>query len=901
MTLYHDTSTTPSYPTILHLASTPRRPRRIPLGLGQVHERLPSTQIMPLVPNKPPSMPHSSCRLMVVGEAPGSDEEQCLEPFVGSSGKLLRSTLGQFGLAAEQCYLANICQHRPPNNDITSFDWDGPEIQSGLRQLQLDIDAYQPNCILSLGRTPMRALRPDLCYATKPTKANPDGLVIPISSWRGSVTTSESGRKLCFSFHPAYILRVATDLPYFKFDIARAVEQSRFPESRRVQRVGNLTPTLSELIDYLNYLRRNSLSASLDIEGYPNDAGITRLSICPTPTTGISIPFKYKGDHYWSGSEEPIVWAALADYLADASCLKTMHNGFYEVFVFAWKHRCIINGWSDDTMLKFWELYPELEKNLGVVNSFCTLEPYYKDDRESSNPKTELEYNFKDSAVTEESNRALEVTLTNCPASYQHYRFNISIASAISYLNLRGCRLDIGKLEDHTRRTMGELEVLQQAVDAALGGPALTTGVLTRKRKSDPWTFNVKSTSQKQWLLYTHLGYKPNGRWGPVTDEETLLHYYVKHKDPTLLAVIRAVRKRTRLQDIAKLVWDSDGRIRTSLDLVGTNTGRLSSRESMAMRPSGKDDGSWKNTGTNLQNVTKELRDCFVPDSDDYDFWQFDLRGADAWTVGVDLAALGYPAMLEDMLAGIKPSKVLMALLQEYEAGRNPATINNMTRPHLKKHLDTIIIPDPGLRDSVGRPADWKYDVCKKVQHGTNYDAKPDTISALVFVDSDGLVELSAQHAAVYQMLYKMRYRPECRNDWIKKQLVATGSLVSACGIKRKFFGIRNPRDPDPEIVRQASAFEPQANTTYCTNAALKNLWLDPSNRQSTGWLHCDPLLQVHDALAGQNHSSIREWAHRKLRGYFNTSLSIHGINVLIPADGGYGRNWQDTKGKLLA
>ena len=150
-------------------------------------------------------------------------------------------------------------------------------------------------------------------------------------------------------------------------------------------------------------------------------------------------------------------------------------------------------------------------------------------------------------------------------------------------------------------------------------------------------------------------------------------------------------------------------------------------------------------------------------------------------------------------------------------------------------------------------------------------------------------------------MLYKSRYHPERRNDWIKQQLILQGSLTAACGIKRKFFGIRNPRDPDPEIVRQASAFEPQANTTYCTNLALKNLWYDPSNRTSTGWLHCEPLLQIHDALAGQNHSAIRQWAHSKLRSYFNNELVIHGIRVSIPADGGWGTNWQDTKRKLVA
>jgi hypothetical protein len=216
--------------------------------------------------------------------------------------------------------------------------------------------------------------------------------VIPLDRWRGSVVQSDLGPKVVFAFSPRYLLSAFTDLPYFRFDVARAVEQSRYPELRLTPRVGILRPTLSQVVDFLSDLRRNHIHASSDIEGYPDDRGITMLSICPDPTSGIVIPFWIGGDHYWSASEELIVWQYLSAYYADASCTKTFHNGFYESFVLAWKHRCLICGWTDDTMLKFWELYPELEKNLGVVNSFCTLEPYYKDDRESNNLTTKTNF-----------------------------------------------------------------------------------------------------------------------------------------------------------------------------------------------------------------------------------------------------------------------------------------------------------------------------------------------------------------------------------------------------------------------------------------------------------------------------------------------------------------------------
>jgi len=319
----------------------------------------------------------------------------------------------------------------------------------------------------------------------------------------------------------------------------------------------------------------------------------------------------------------------------------------------------------------------------------------------------------------------------------------------------------------------------------------------------------------------------------------------------------------------------------------------------MAMSPDPEKPGEWFNTGTNSQNVTKELRDIFIPDSPAFDFWQFDLRGADAWTVAADLAAIGHPTMLDDLQAGIKPAKVLMALLNEQEAGRDPTIINRMTRSELKAHLKTIVIPDSSDVDEQGRPGDWKYICCKKTQHGTNYDGKPTTVAGLIFKDSDGTIDLTDREAQVYQYLYKLRYRPEERNRWLRQQLCRDGYLQTACGIRRKFFGIRNPFDIDDEIIRQAAAFEPQANTTYATNNALKNLWYDPENRSPQNRLICEPLLQIHDALAGQNHSSIRAWAHKKLQSYFNTKLIIHGIEITIPVDGGWGTNWLDTHNEL--
>ena len=835
----------------------------------------------PCVPNLFPRLPPGESRLAVVGEAPGGDELIAGEPFVGTSGRFLRAVLGNSGIAFDQVFFGNVCQHNPPYNELENFAWEGEEIQSGLRQLAEDLQVFRPNCVLALGRAAFRAARPDLCHPSK------KGYVIPLSDWRGSVTLSQwpEQYKCMATYHPAYILRAYSDVPIFRFDVARAARHSKFPEVKATPREGVLRPCLSDVLNYIAAIRRDRSPLTWDIEGFADDVGITMLSLCTSPSSGFVIPFWLDGHNYWPEASEVEVWSALAGLLADPLVPKCAHNAFYELFVSAWRHRMIVNNLHDDTMMQHWERFPELERNLALCCSIYTDQPFYKGGRLSEDSDVKLRYNLTDSLVTHEVRQALDLQLATAPRSLAHYRFNINLIPAYNYIMLRGCKFDLDRARALAQETEAEVLSLSDEVRAGTGRP----------------DFNVKSVVDKRWLLYTHLGYKPLQRWGESTKEDVLLHYHAKHHDPLVRLVLRTVRKRTRLSDIHKLIPDFDGRIRSSYDPVGTNTGRLSSRQSTAMRltPEG-----WENTGTNLQNVTKELRVCFIPDDPlVFDFWQVDLSGADAWTVAADLASLGFPAMLQDLLAGVKPALLLYHIIQEHSAGRDPSSVNSKSREELKtilRGVKSTIDSLDGKVEADGRPADWLYLCCKRIQHGSNYGAQPEKISEVIFGDSDGTIALTRAEATLYQHFYKLRYQTDYRNQWIKRQLSADGALTAACGIRRQFFNIRNRYSIDDSIVREAAAFQPQANTTWATNKALERLWYDRDNRQSAGGLHVEPLLQIHDALAGQFRARDRSWACGKLREWFSNPLTISGTTLTIPAAGQWGPDWKNTKENFL-
>src|SRR6516225_9525713 len=90
-----------------------------------------------LVPNQFPTLNTGvPYRIALIGEAPGGDEVIAGKPFVGVSGRWLDYLLNRVGILRSACFLGNVCQQRPPSNDIERFDWNGTQIQNGLRTLQ---------------------------------------------------------------------------------------------------------------------------------------------------------------------------------------------------------------------------------------------------------------------------------------------------------------------------------------------------------------------------------------------------------------------------------------------------------------------------------------------------------------------------------------------------------------------------------------------------------------------------------------------------------------------------------------------------------------------------------------------------------------------------------------------
>ena len=125
--------------------------------------------------------------LMFIGEAPGADEDQQGEPFVGRAGQLLNNMIKAMGLRREDIYIANIIKCRPPGNRTPERD----ECETCSPFLLRQIEAIHPKVLVALGAVAARTLL---------------AINAPMSELRGHWYDFR-GTKLAVTYHPAFLLR----------------------------------------------------------------------------------------------------------------------------------------------------------------------------------------------------------------------------------------------------------------------------------------------------------------------------------------------------------------------------------------------------------------------------------------------------------------------------------------------------------------------------------------------------------------------------------------------------------------------------------------------------------------------------------------------------------------------
>lgn len=173
-------------------ALPPLKGTTAPEKLAEITEFIQHCQRCPLACTRSKTVPgtgNAEAQLLFIGEAPGFDEDQQGQPFVGKAGQLLNKMIGAMGLSRDEVFIANIIKCRPPQNRRP----EDSEVQACWPYIEEQILAIKPQIICTLGNTPLKALKPGAFGITR-----------------------ERGRRFLWknipvipTFHPSYLLRNA--------------------------------------------------------------------------------------------------------------------------------------------------------------------------------------------------------------------------------------------------------------------------------------------------------------------------------------------------------------------------------------------------------------------------------------------------------------------------------------------------------------------------------------------------------------------------------------------------------------------------------------------------------------------------------------------------------------------
>ncbi len=161
-------------------------------------------------------------RIMLVGEAPGYEEERQREPFVGPAGQKLTGILKAMGLNRDEVYISNIVKFRPatPRQTTNNRKPSAAEMASCLPFIRAEVAIIQPECIIALGGTAAEGLLENASS---------------VGSLRGSWHAFE-GTPLRVTYHPSFLLRNESDLTTKRQvweDMLAVMEKLKMPISEK--------------------------------------------------------------------------------------------------------------------------------------------------------------------------------------------------------------------------------------------------------------------------------------------------------------------------------------------------------------------------------------------------------------------------------------------------------------------------------------------------------------------------------------------------------------------------------------------------------------------------------------------------------------------------------------------
>lgn len=503
--------------------------------------------------------------VMIIGEAPGGNEEYTGRVFSGRAGEVLDLHLKEAGLPRSRVYVTNVVKCRPSENHKPSrLDW-----EACAQYLQAEIEAIDPKYILLLGNTAMQAV------VKKSGITKQRGLRLKPKN------PLYDRREVTATIHPAYVLRNPGQTTVFGDDIKRFVRLTR-NEMREVHVKGIMvqTPVGLRKLRLLLQEAPDGTVLSYDVETrfrpWEKDWSIICLGLTLDGRTSYVVPLYHPESPFRHN------WKKVLTYLKPAlerpGIKRVAQNGKFDNVQLAGAGVYLEH--SFDIMLAAHILDENRPKNLGYLSQSILGADEYKGMVETKPDKILKEpirklarYNAMDAGYTWQLRPPLLEDLKREPRLLRLFSKLIMPAShVIQQVEYRGIYMDQERLYERMHQLQGMIDEKKAVLYEHLPKKLHEDFNFNSPQQLSRWLF---SSTKRGGLGLSPLERTPTGNLS--TKEGVLLHY---RDNPAIAALLRYRTLQLKWMNTYLLPWslqlDANSRRHTIYSIYGTVTGRLS-------------------------------------------------------------------------------------------------------------------------------------------------------------------------------------------------------------------------------------------------------------------------------------------------------------------------------------
>lgn len=789
-------------------------------------------------------------KLILIGEAPGEEENNQGLPFVGPSGHIQDGILSSAGLLRQDCFLDNVVPIRPPMNEMKRLSELGATVEMFIPNLTQTLLSLDCPIIIAYGDVAM-------WYLTGMGEVSKKGEISGISKHRGSIYPCIlDPRKLVVpTFHPRFVIENWKMRGVVVEDVKKAIRVGKGGR-KNVKFNTKIGPSRSEVETFIRQLKEAD-RISLDIEtvgsGQVACVGIGTNSTIFGGRASLCIPFKFGYNNYWDDQDEFHIWSLLRDLL-QGDQLKIGQNlnyDFTKLLPFIGEPA---PPWYD-LMVAFHLLEPELPHTLAFMVSMFTDGNYYKDDpkdeekswKYTTSSERLWEYNGKDVEYPLIIEPILTKELKEIGMLSRFYGFDMPKMRVMWRVQQRGILVD-----DEMR-----VELLVKEI-AGVGS------LKTQLKDIVGYDLNPLSPKQMMKFLYEDLKLPPQRHRKTkklTADKEAIDRLFGRYPRPEFAL---ALEIRDKIKDIGTYLAskdketgeysltkvDDDGRMRSRYNVCGTATGRTSSKK------------TYDDTGIDAQNIPESLREMFIAPEGKV-LQVFDLWQAEAFVVAI--------------------LSQCQSFLQKLRNGEK-----------IHKMVASWILNKPEDQIDNNNQFGGEYWLGKRTVHASNYGLGWNTF--MTFTNS-GIGKYNKDHPEALKpfisaaeakriLLVYETFAPEIKmwHQEVISELQRTRMLVTPFGRKRLFRSYRGQADND--TPRKAFAHTPQSTIAeYAHQAIIKLEYLLPQGNEI--------IQEGFDAFIIEANESDVDENERLVRFACDKELMWKGEKFKIPVEqAGVNRRW---------